>query len=261
MACNNGKGMTTVHLMTGIRKQWIGPGHVITGGVIIFGLFVLLLLAVPAIQAQTSTEDHPVTTAPPRLFRDTLYVLDSAYLEVNLDNQEIYRHTRSGHVDTLLCSTGNPDLPKGIATRPGIFTVKWKADVHISSHFNVPMYFWMPFDKGIGFHALEKRDYYSFLGYQPSSHGCVRVSYESGEDLFKYTPVGTLVLVHHGDPARTLEFAETTFKELRVMKRIDTGLLKRRLDAVKKGRSNDRSLKEKLAIPVGISFNSAIDVE
>jgi hypothetical protein len=122
------------------------------------------------------------------------------------------------------------------------------------------MYFWMPFDGGIGLHSLEGTKYYPFLGYQPSSHGCVRLSNESGEQIYDATPVGTVVFVHDGNPARVVRLASETKADLRVMKRIDQRLLRKRLDAVREGKADDRSLAEKLALPAGKKSFAKIDV-
>jgi hypothetical protein len=78
----------------------------------------------------------------------------------------------------------------------------------------------------------------------------VRASREAAEELFRSMPVGTPVIVHSGAPARVLEFGDTTrMANLRVMRSIDTDLLNRRLAAVRKGRSDDPSLRERLALP------------
>lgn len=219
--------------------------------VIMAGIFLYAAEA----RAQQGTRSDSL---PGVVVQDTLYVTDSLYLEVDLDHQEVYRHYSNGLIDTFLCSTGNPNLSRGLATRPGIFTIKWKAERHVSSTFKVPMYYWMPFDGGIGFHALEGDDYYIHLGYEPSSHGCVRMSNESGEDLYSETPVGTIVYVHKGTPARILRFAAATSADLRILKNSDQSLLRKRLDAVRNGRAADPALREKLAVPP--KFSSKIEV-
>ncbi|MEO5931905.1 MAG: L,D-transpeptidase, partial [Candidatus Kapaibacterium sp.] len=100
--------------------------------------------------------------------RDTLFVLDSSYLEVRLDRQIILHHFRSGRIDTYPCSTGTPTITDGIATRPGIFSVQSKAKKTMSQEFQVYLNYWMGFDGGIGFHGLDGRSYYRFLGKRPS---------------------------------------------------------------------------------------------
>lgn len=183
------------------------------------------------------------------LLRDTLYLLDTTYLEVRIDKQMIFQHFRSGRVQSYLCSTGDPSIDDGIATREGIFSVQSKAKKHMSSQFQVYLNYWMPFDGGIGFHGLEGRSYYKYLGRRRSSHGCVRIANETGAALFKTASTGTLVYVHSGAPARVIRFGDTTMPGLQVMNEIDYPLLARRLNAVVERRWEDSSLVPRLALP------------
>ncbi|MEO5929312.1 MAG: L,D-transpeptidase [Candidatus Kapaibacterium sp.] len=219
-------------------------------------ILLLLLVIMPPGRALAQSQND--SSAAFHL-QDTLYVLDSTYLEIDIDHQEIYQHYRGGTIDTFLCSTGNPDLQDGEATRPGIFTIKSKERKHISSQFDVPMINWMPFDGGIGIHALEGKGYYNFLGYQASSHGCVRVSRESSEDLFITVPVGTVVYVHQKNSARAVAFTYAKEKPRSITPR-DARLLRKRLESAVAGRADDRSLREKLAIPAGGKLGIKIDV-
>lgn len=231
------------------------------GPIKLFPLAAFLLFVAPRLEAQ-GMENLASASAvgAMRIDRDTIFVLDSSFIEIDLSRQELYRHVRGAAVDTFLCSTGNPKLSRAIATRKGIFAINWKASRHVSSRFNVPMLYWMPFNGGIGIHALEDDDYYKFLGDVPSSHGCVRVSKETGESLFRNTPVGTVVFVHDGSPARIVRFAEQWRSDIEVMKSIDTKLLRERLDAIAAGRADDPSLQRKLALPEGKKPAIAIGV-
>lgn len=188
------------------------------------------------------------------LLRDTLYVLDSAYLEIRLDRQMIYLHHRDGRVEGYTCSTGNPGIPEGIATRPGIFTVQNKAAKAFSAAFHVNLNYWMGFDGGIGLHGLDSRSYYRYLGRRPSSHGCVRISNETGARLFRKVRVGTVVFVHNGSPARVVRFADPSRIDLVILTSIDEKLLERRLAAVRELRWNDSSLSLPLALAPGRRF-------
>jgi hypothetical protein len=162
----------------------------------------------------------------------------------------LYRYLRNDSVYAYPVSTGDTKQKLAIATREGIFSIQWKARRHVSSRFDVPMLYWMPFDGGIGIHALEGDSYYWYLGSEPSSHGCVRASREAAQELYATIPTGTPVIVHGGSPARVLEFGDTArMANLRVMRTIDTDLLKRRLKAVEEGRTDDSSLRERLALP------------
>ena len=183
--------------------------------------------------------------------RDTLYLMDTTYLEVRLDKQLILQHFRSGRVDTYTCSTGDPSIKDGIATRPGIFTIQSKAKKTMSQEFQVYLNYWMGFDGGIGFHGLDGRSYYRHLGRRPSSHGCVRISNETGAKLFGNVRNGTPVFVHTGSPARVVAFADSSVTNLRPIDENDGALLTSRLAAVTAGRWEDPTLEEHLALPRG----------
>jgi hypothetical protein len=216
-------------------------------GVIIPAIVLIMACAVPA-GAQVRVDSLPRVRPAP--LQDTLYVLGDMFIEIRLNEQMLYRYLRNDSVYAYPVSTGDPKQKLAIATREGIFSVQWKAQRHVSSKFDVPMLYWMPFDEGIGIHALEGDSYYWYLGSEPSSHGCVRASREAAEELFASMPVGTPVIVHSGSPARVLEFGDTTrMTNLRIMRSIDADLLNRRLKAVQKGRGGDPSLRERLALP------------
>lgn len=232
-----------------------------------FVLLFALLFALPAtLPMQANSRRFADSALPPfgpsfGLLRDTLYVMDSIFLEVRLDQQAIYQRFRSGRVERYLCSTGNPAIQDGIATREGIFTVQWKSKRHFSKQFEVYLNYWMPFNGGIGFHGLDGRSYYRFLGRRRSSHGCVRISNETGAKIFPTTPSGTIVYVHSGSPARVLLFADTLRQpEVTVIDRINPTLLQQRLDAVAGLRWNDTVLWQPLALPPRSKFTTTVGV-
>jgi hypothetical protein len=141
---------------------------------------------------------------------DTLFVLDSLYIEVRLDSQMITVHSRHGSKQ-LPCSTGNKKIPKALETTEGIFTVQGKSPLAYSRQFDsTKMFHWVGFNGNIGFHGLEGRSYYRFLGKRPSSHGCIRMAREDAEWMFRNIPLRTPVIVHYGSAARTLSFADST---------------------------------------------------
>lgn len=145
--------------------------------------------------------------------RDTVYTNEDMWLELRIDQQVLYVHYRDGRTKTYNVSTGNRNLSKGIESRPGLFAVFLKEEVHLSSQFNnARMNYYMPYNMGIGFHGLPGSGYYGFLGKQPSSHGCIRMRNEDVKALFKETKVGTIVLAHRGHTNRVVAFAPEGFK-------------------------------------------------
>jgi hypothetical protein len=88
-----------------------------------------------------------------------------------------------------------------------------KEELHLSSQFNdAKMFYYMPFNMGIGFHGLAGTGYYGNLGVRPSSHGCIRMRTTEAKQLFNECEIGTLVLVHRGETARTVAFAPFGFQ-------------------------------------------------
>ena len=146
--------------------------------------------------------------------RDTVYTDKDKWLELRIDQQKLYVHYRnSGRVKTYLISTGDKNKSKGIESRPGLFAIFYKEELHLSSQFDdAKMFYYMPFNMGIGFHGLAGTGYYGFLGVKPSSHGCIRMRTEDARELFKETEIGTLVLVNRGATARVVAFAPEGFQ-------------------------------------------------
>ena len=145
--------------------------------------------------------------------RDTVYTNEDIWLELRIDKQMLYAHHRDGRVLAYPVSSGNPGLSKGIESRPGLYAIFLKEEVHLSSQFNnARMNYYMPFNMGIGLHGLPGTGYYGFLGVRPSSHGCIRMRNEDVRILFGQCKIGTLVLAHKGKSARIVAFATADMK-------------------------------------------------
>ena len=145
--------------------------------------------------------------------RDTVYTDRDKWLELRIDEQQLYVHYRDGHIKRYPVSSGNKFLNKGIESRPGLFAIFLKEELHLSSQFDdAKMFNYMPFNMGIGFHSLAGTGYYGNLGVRPSSHGCIRMRHEDAKALFGECPLGTLVLAHRGKTARTIAFAPEGLK-------------------------------------------------
>lgn len=69
---------------------------------------------------------------------------------------------------------------------------------------------WMGFNYGIGFHALQSNSYYRYLGVKRSSHGCLRISRETAEELYSTLELGTPILVYDGDKAVEIAFGDSS---------------------------------------------------
>jgi len=94
----------------------------------------------------------------------------------------------------------------------------------------------MTFNWGIGFHALAGKSYYKYLGVKRSSHGCVRVSKEDAKDIFDKVKYGTPVIVHNGNPAIYIGFADENDKDLQYLEYQDLkNLVNERINNLYKG--------------------------
>jgi hypothetical protein len=144
--------------------------------------------------------------------KDTVYTEKDCWLELRIDQQMLYQHWRDGKTNKYPISSGNKYLSKGIESRPGLFAIFSKEPRHESTQFNnAAMYYFMPFNMGIGFHALDGTGYYGSLGVRPVSHGCIRMRHEDVKKIFNECPLGTIVLAHRGYSARTVSFAPKDF--------------------------------------------------
>jgi hypothetical protein len=92
-------------------------------------------------------------------------------------------------------------------TNTGLFAIQWKAKKQYSVQFDsTVMLNWMGFNNGIGFHALQGKSYYKYLGKKNVSHGCIRVSREDAQIVYEKVERGTPVLVHKGNNAIIIAF-------------------------------------------------------
>lgn len=140
--------------------------------------------------------------------QDTIYVLGDTYIEVCINRQYAFLYQRNDSIYKFRISSGTSKIKDGLDTPPGLFTVQNKTPLAISKQFNnAELFNWIGFRGNIGFHGLKGSGYYGHLGFRPSSHGCIRISREDGDFLYKKVKVGTPVLVYEKEPAVTLCFA------------------------------------------------------
>jgi len=146
--------------------------------------------------------------------KDTVYTDLDSWLELRIDQQMLYQHNRDGRIVKYPVSSGNKALDRSTESRPGLFAIFHKEERHESTQYNnAEMFYFMPFNQGIGFHSLNGTGYYGNLGVRPSSHGCIRMRHEDVKKLFKDSPIGTLVLAHSGFSARVVDFAPEGYEQ------------------------------------------------
>ena len=150
---------------------------------------------------------HPFAGYDFKQLRDTVYTNKNYYIEVNLSTQHATLYTRDGNEFHFPISSGTKRVEKGMETNQGLFAIQWKAKKQYSVQFDsTVMLNWMGFNNGIGFHALQGKSYYKYLGKKNVSHGCIRVSREDAQILFEKLERGTPVLVHKGNSAIQIAF-------------------------------------------------------
>lgn len=143
--------------------------------------------------------------------KDTIYVLGDAYIELCLKTQIARLYIRDGDTVEFPISSGTSGISKGIDTPEGIYTVQSKSPKAVSKQFNnAELFNWIGFSGNVGFHGLKGNGYYSYLGARPSSHGCVRISREDGEKLYRKVRLGTPIMAYNEEPAFAFRFANVT---------------------------------------------------
>ena len=178
-------------------------------------IFIFLIISMPIIAEdgkknqshKTSDEikNHVISYSN---LKDTLYTLGDYFIEVNLSNQMAYLHSRFDSTKAFGISSGTARLKDGMDTNEGVYAIQFKVERWHSIQFDSTLMLnFMTFNWGIGFHALAGNSYYKYLGVKRSSHGCVRVSRENARDLYQKVKYGTPVIVHKGNPAVFIAFA------------------------------------------------------
>lgn len=139
--------------------------------------------------------------------RDTVYTLMPYFIEIDLSAQKGYLYSRTEPVKEFGLSSGTKRLEEGVDTKPGLYVIQAKLEKWYSRQFDSTLMLnWMGFNWGIGFHALQGRGYYKYLGKKKSSHGCVRITREMAQELYSKIEEGTPVLVHEGHSAVKIKF-------------------------------------------------------
>ncbi len=169
--------------------------------------------------------------------KDTLFTTGDYFIEVNLETQMAYLHSRYDSIKSFGVSTGTARVKDGIETKEGVFAIQFKVERWHSVQFDSTlMLHFMTFNWGVGFHALAGKSYYKYLGVKRSSHGCVRVSKEDAKDIYTKVIYGTPVIVHKGNPAVYIGFAEYNDSDLQYLEYPDLkNVISDRLEKLYKG--------------------------
>ena len=125
-----------------------------------------------------------------------LEVLPDMYVEVDISDQTVELYKDKNIILTTLCVTGKDSTP----TRIGYFPIKYKTyDTYLKGPgYNSHVYYWMPFDGGIGLHdAAWRSEFGGDIHFNGGSHGCVNMPHDAAKTIYENVSTGTKVLVHN----------------------------------------------------------------
>jgi len=150
---------------------------------------------------------NPLVKYDFKQLRDTVFTNKDYFIDVNLATQQACLYSRDGSELHFPISSGTKRVEQGMDTNEGLFAIQWKSKKQYSVQFDsTVMLNWMGFNNGIGFHALQGKSYYKYLGKKNVSHGCVRLSREDAQIVYEKVERGTPVLIHKGNNAITVAF-------------------------------------------------------
>jgi len=131
--------------------------------------------------------------------------IGGTYVEISIKSQRMWCY-KDGKlmVDTPIV-TGNIskewDTPKG-----GIWPIAWKTSPHTlrgevgadgKPEYEVPVTYWMPFNRGIGIHDMPTRSEFGGDIYLTSgSRGCINTPYNAAKSIYGIVSKGTPVVVY-----------------------------------------------------------------
>lgn len=128
--------------------------------------------------------------------KDYVEILPEMFVEVDISSQTVNFYLNNELYMNTACVTGNG----GVVTRLGYFEITYKAyDTYLKGPgYKSHVYFWMPFDQGIGLHDADgwRSEYGGDIYLTNGSHGCINMPFEAAETIYNNVDAGTKVLVH-----------------------------------------------------------------
>ena len=126
---------------------------------------------------------------------------EGKYIDIDISDQILTMFENGRSLGSYLASTGKSGMP----TPYGKFKIMNKSEVAYSNKYDLYMPFWMQFTSaGHGIHELPFWKYRSGAEYKEReshlgtrvSHGCVRLGVGPAERLYRWTEIGTPIVVH-----------------------------------------------------------------
>lgn len=130
------------------------------------------------------------------IYNDDLEILPDLFVEVDISDQTVKMYKDNEVILTTLTVTGKTSSP----TRIGYFPISYKTyDTYLTGPgYNSHVYYWIPFDGGIGLHDASWRDTFGGDIYiNNGSHGCVNLPHNAAKEIYENVDTGTMVLVHN----------------------------------------------------------------
>ncbi len=148
-----------------------------------------------ALSNKTSEQREPIFSR--RAYSAGKYQYGNSYIEVNLTAQHVFVYLKGIKVYETDCVTGS--VRRGTTTRVGMFTINYKQKNTTlrGQGYASFVYFWMPFDGGIGLHDATWRKQFGGTIYKTSgSHGCVNLPYSAAKQIYEFAYSGMPVIVY-----------------------------------------------------------------
>ncbi len=120
-----------------------------------------------------------------------------SYVEVNLSTQHLFLHVNGRVVLETDFVSGN--LSRGHGTHTGAYRIAYCARNAVlrGEDYETPVSYWMPFNRGEGFHDATWRGRFGGNIFRTNgSHGCVNLPFNAAKTMFSYVEEGFPVLVY-----------------------------------------------------------------
>ena len=148
-----------------------------------------------ALNDKTVEQREPIFSR--RAYSAGKYQYGNNYIEVNLTAQHVFVYLKGLKVFETDCVSGS--VRRGTTTRVGMFTINYKQKNATlrGQGYSSFVYFWMPFDGGIGLHDATWRQQFGGTIYKTSgSHGCVNLPYSAAKQIYDFAYSGMPVIVY-----------------------------------------------------------------
>ena len=121
-----------------------------------------------------------------------------SYVEVDLTNQHVYLIVSGKLVTDSPCVT--ECVKNGHGTPDGLYSVTYKESPSVlrGEDYETKVNFWMPFNRGIGFHdATWRSEFGGDIYYSSGSHGCVNLPYKKAAVIYENIYAGMPVICYY----------------------------------------------------------------